>query len=268
MELLPADVESMAFRVVQNGYDADEVHAYLKKVAGQMASLEERVTIALVKADRLERKLLDAERTADPIVGAYDDALDRRRRLLAEPEAEADRIGTAPGGFSEEFRHGATSDAAVADEILEAARAEAARADAEAAALLEQARSMAQRMEDEGAQIVREATARAERIVAAAVATADRSRSERSERSISGPSADGSALREPAFPRLDDAETRITVDLTTEPVTVEVTEREPLQPDQNKPSRYMSRSAGLPRIGEGAGSVLGDMQRVRKKETD
>ncbi|RPI26061.1 MAG: hypothetical protein EHM57_00715 [Actinobacteria bacterium] len=76
------------------------------------------------------------------------------------------------------------------------------------------------------------------------------------------------AEREEVVVDLTAAEEEVTVDLTAaeEEVTVDLTagEEDPWVP--SKPSRYMSRSAGLPRIGESASSVLGDMQKVRKKE--
>lgn len=259
MELLPSDVEARTFHVVRKGYDADEVQAYLKKVALQMSSLEERAKIALVKADRLERKLFDTQRSADPVAGAYDDALEIRRRVIAEAEAEAERIrqeATAGGA--------AFVDVAIQDDTaaMEGARQEALRLEDEARRLLEDVQARAERAETEAAAVLADARARAERIVASAVATADRTRDERSHGSTI--TTDGSRLFEP---ERHQTPASMTVDLTGETPRIEVAPSDPV-PVDTKPSRYMSRSAGLPRIGDGAGSVLQDMAKVRRRDED
>jgi DivIVA domain-containing protein len=267
MELLPSDVESHTFRVVRKGYDPDEVQAYLKKVAVQMSSLEERAKIALVKADRLERKLFDAQRSADPVAGAYDDAIEIRRRVLAGAEEEADRIrleANAAVAASAAMVDGYEAPSPDADTVLTASRTEAARIEEEAARLLEAAREQTARADAEGEHILAEARARADRIVASAVATADRTRDERNHLHAGSNRADGSELREP-HPGTGEAPQSLTIDLTGETPAIEVSEA---PPTDTKPSRYMSRSAGLPRIGESAGSVLQDMEKLRKREAD
>jgi DivIVA domain-containing protein len=251
MELLPSDVESKTFNVVRTGYDPDEVHAYLKKLGSRMSGLEERAKIAIVKADRLQRKLLDAQRETDPVATAYDDAFEIRRRLLADAEEEAERIRAGATGPADPFRQSEAGPGHAeqeAAEIVDAARAEAARLEEEAQRLVQHARSMAMRMDAESAKALADARAKAEHMIAEA---AERARPPAEEYR---PRADGSALIEPS--------PAIAIAADGDEVTIDLTDRRP----DPKPSRYMSRSAGLPRLGESAGSVLGDMQKVRLKD--
>jgi len=73
----------------------------------------------------------------------------------------------------------------------------------------------------------------------------------------------------------DDENTGISIAADADAVTVDLTDETPLDPPEElepaisrrKPSRYKARSAKLPHLGKGAGSVLSDMASLRKKDS-
>ena len=153
-----------------------------------------------------------------------------------------------------------------AEAIRMAAAGDAERVKADAAILAEQIRSQA---ESDAADLVADArtrslalTATAERQRAEMLASAQRSapRAAEADRVAGGPLDDPIAA--PAAGSDTDDLERVSIDLRVEPV-----ERD-LQPAEREPraSRYKSRSANLPHLGENAGSVISSLEHLRTKD--
>ena len=169
-------------------------------------------------------------------------------------------------GSVDATRAGLIADAAAeAEAIRMAAAEEAERTKAEAAIRAEEIRHQA---ESDAAELVADARTRS----LALTATAERQRAEllasaglpplgmvESDRGAGGPLVDPVAI--PAASDMDDDE-RVSIDLRDEPSTRE------LQPAEREPraSRYKSRSANLPHLGDDAGLVIGSLESLRTKD--
>ncbi len=346
MELIPSDVEDKTFKVVRKGYDRDQVHIFLREVGYQMSGLAERAKIAAVRADQLEREIHDVRQAADNVAGAYQQALEARRKLLADAEIEAAHIRAAAGGDVPEDLAPLPAPVLTeqqasieAQQILAEAREEASRKDAAAETVLQRALSASERIEDEKALIVADAVVEADEIRAQAdrdaneirkgvsTAAAETRQSLETEQrdlleqvaqlqstldeletqkiteteavaALQAAAVAASATASPATPARKAekpkkktkstarsrkarppaepaptkekepaaAEPVVTVDLTTSNgSSTEDLEPEPVAAG-TKVSRYKARSANLPRIGDGAVSVLADMKAFRKKD--
>lgn len=68
MNLEAIDVEEKTFDVVRRGYDQMQVAEFLKKVGDAMARLEERIKIAEVRSEHLDRELREVRSRAEATI--------------------------------------------------------------------------------------------------------------------------------------------------------------------------------------------------------
>lgn len=312
MELLPSNVEEKTFNVARKGYNREEVREFLRGVGWEIVGLSERATIAAVRADQLEREILEVRQSADKVAGAYHEALEARHKLLADAEAEAAQIRAAANGdeaIPVPTRPQMTEQQASieAQQILAEAREQAHRKEAAADAVLQRALAASERVETETQEIFAEARAEVDEMRAEAERDGERIRSEASrsaterhgaledekrdllrrvrdlqaaltdleeQKTRDGASASEAKpkpekkakFRDVAASAANNGDKNITVDLTG---AADETQSEPEPASvaaKAKPSRYTTRSANLPHIGEGASSVLGDMNSLRRKD--
>lgn len=153
-----------------------------------------------------------------------------------------------------------------ADEMRTAATEEAERTKSEAAIRAEEIRQQA---ESDATELLSEARARSVEITTNAernreelIASAERSRAAMADPVRSG----GEPLVDPGPAPLQDSDTE-DADLISVDLRDDEADRE-LEPVRRKPraSRYKSRSANLPHLGDDAGSVIGDLESLRTKD--
>jgi len=153
-----------------------------------------------------------------------------------------------------------------ADKIRTAASEEAERTKAEAATRAEEIRQQA---ESDATELLSEARARSVEITTSAErnreelnASAERSRAAMADPVHSG----GDPLVDPGAAPVRDSDTE-EADLISVDLRDDAADRE-LEPVHREPraSRYKSRSANLPHLGDDAGSVIGGLESLRKKD--
>jgi len=303
MELESIDVENYSFDVVRKGYDRLQVEDFLTKISRSMARLEERRKLAEVRTEKAERELDEVRSRAETTIqetvaaraqllgstpssqatGSEDVAVYATERAQIEAqqiidkanhhatsihaEAEAVLAGALStsarinddrtevlGSVSAEREDLMNAAAEEAVKIRTAAIEETERTKAEAATRAEEIRREA---ESDATELLNEARARSVEITASAernreelLASAQRSHAAAAETAPSGAGAN-----------TDDAEL-IAVDLRDDPADRE------LEPVVREPraSRYKSRSANLPHLGDDAGSVIGGLESLRTKD--
>ena len=303
MEFESIDVEHYAFDVVRKGYDRLQVEDFLTKVSRSMARLEERRKLAEVRTEKAERELNEVRTRAETTIqetvaaraqllastpgsqaaGSEDVAVYSTERAQIEAQQIIDKANhhaTSIHAEAEAVLAGALSTSAKinddrsevlgsvsaeredlmnaareeADKIRTAAVEEAERTKAEAATRAEEMRREA---ESDATELLNEARARSVEITTSAernreelLASARRSRAAAAETVPSGAGED-----------MDEAEL-IAVDLRDDP------EDRELEPVVREPraSRYKSRSANLPHLGDDASSVIGGLESLRTKD--
>ncbi len=313
MNLEAIDVEVKTFDVVRRGYDQMQVAEFLKKVGDAMARLEDRIKIAEVRSEHLDRELRDVRTRAESTI--QETVLARAELIKAAAEGSPSTGGGAAQAPSVELstieaqqiieqatRHAAAIQAEAEavlqgalstsskinedrDELLGSVEAERlallAAAEAEAEAIRAAAREEAESARAHGAMRAREIRSEAEaeaeamilmaekrssEIVAAAERKWSESVSEAPMSSLEARGARGEAESKPDEPAAekagsDDAE-ELTVDLREEKRS-----RTPEPAGRaTRTSRYKSRSANLPRLGDDASSVIGSLDSLRSKE--
>ena len=306
MEFESIDVENYSFDVVRKGYDRLQVEDFLTKVSRSMARLEERRKLAEVRTEKAERELTEvharAAATIQETVAARAQLLASAANLPAATDTtddtpvyateraqiEAQRIieqannhATSIHAEAEAVLAGALSTSAKINDdrsevlgsvsaereaLLATAKEEAERVKAEAATRAEEIRRQAESdatelLGDARARSV-EITAHAERNRAELAASAERSRSAAADVARSG----GDPLSDPAPATVHDPDTD-EADLISLDLRDDAAERE-LEPVLREPraSRYKSRSANLPSLGDDAGSVIGGLESLRTKD--
>jgi cell division septum initiation protein DivIVA len=303
MEFESIDVENYAFDVVRKGYDRLQVEDFLTKISRSMARLEERRKLAEVRTEKAERELDEVRTRAETTIqetvaaraqllgstpssqaaGSEDAAVYATERAQIEAQQIIDKANhhaTSIHAEAEAVLAGALSTSAKinddrtevlgsvsaeredlmnaareeADKIRTAAVEEAERTKAEAATRAEEIRREA---ESDATELLNEARVRSVEITASAernreelLASAQRSRSAAAATALPGAGAD-----------TDDAEL-IAVDLRDDPADREL---EPLVREP-RASRYKSRSANLPHLGDDASSVIGGLESLRTKD--
>jgi len=238
-EISPSDAENgMADSSHGQNFAADRAHMQAQQIIAQAndhassihAEAEAVLTGALTTSARINDERSDLLGSVDATrIALVADAAEEAEAIRLAAAEEAERTKAAAAILAEEIRHQAESDAA---ELVADARA----------------RSLA-------------LTATAERQRAELLANAQRSPLGmiESDRGVDGPLVDPVAI--PAASDMDDDE-QVSIDLRDEPSTRE------LQPAEREPraSRYKSRSANLPHLGDDAGSVIGSLESLRMKD--
>ncbi len=290
MEFESIDVETYKFDVVRKGYDRLQVEDFLQKISKVMARLEERRKLAEVKSEQAARELDDVRARAE--ISIHETVAARARMIAASPERPKDDPVVAP-------KPGLTAGQATieAQQIIEQATSQATSIHAEAEAVLASALSTSAKIHSErdevldsvGAEraaLIAAASEEADAIRAAALEEAEFARAEahaRADEIRRLARADANALvadakersaeiaagaRVPettapgAMPRYADDADEISIDLRED---ASEHERAPANRSQ-RASRYQSRSAHLPSLGDDAGSVIGSLDSLRSKE--
>jgi len=302
MEFESIDVENYSFDVVRKGYDRLQVEDFLTKISRSMARLEERRKLAEVRTEKAERELDEVRARAETTI--QETVAARAKRIVSTPEIDegadpnavarlsTDRAHIEAQQIIEKANHHATSIHAEAEAVLAGALStsakinddrsevlgsvsaeredlinaareeaetirtasveEAERTKAEAATRAEEIRREA---ESDATELLNEARARSVEITTSAERNREEllASAERSSAAVAVPAGAG--------PDTDDADL-IAVDLRDDP------EDRELEPVVREPraSRYKSRSANLPHLGDDAGSVIGGLESLRKKD--
>jgi cell division septum initiation protein DivIVA len=298
MEFESIDVENYSFDVVRKGYDRLQVEDFLTKIARSMARIEERMKLAEVRTEKAERELAEVRARAETTI---QETVAARAELLAST-ADARHAGSETDDVAvysteraqieaqqiiEKANHHASSIHAEAEAVLAGALSTSSKINddrtevlgsvsAEREDLLKATREEADRIRttaiEEGERTKAEAATRAEEIRRQAESDATELISEARARSVEiTESAErnraellASAERSQAAtsdPDTEDADV-IAVDLRNDATDreVEAVHRTP------RASRYKSRSANLPHLGDDAGSIIGDLESLRSKD--
>lgn len=313
MNLEAIDVEEKTFDVVRRGYDQMQVAEFLKKVGDAMARLEERIKIAEVRSEHLDRELREVRSRAEATI---------QETVLARAELiKAGADGSQPTGGGSTQTPSVELSNIEAQQIIEQATRHAAAIQAEAEAVLQGALSTSSKInedrdellgsvEAERLSLLAAATAEAEAIRNAAKEEAESARAHgamRAREIRSDAEAEADAMIRRAEKRSSEIvaaaertwsesvpgaatsslESRVARGESTWVSGEEVAEhaeeddseefavdlREDPQPRSPEPvgrssrtSRYKSRSANLPRLGNDATSVIGSLESLRSKE--
>jgi DivIVA domain-containing protein len=249
-------LDDREFSIVRQGYDPDEVKAFLADIEVNLSQLEAWAESANARLEIAEEK---SHATAD-IDEAMVAIFEAKERVLKRAQLEADRI--------------------------EAEATERARVDAEvvAAGIVAEARDEAQRIAE--ATLATLAPVTEESILEAARTEADRliqnARAE-ADRLIEDARAEAGALLtyEPTESAVSDRSigsasvARLLVEMEGIQVELEGVADEDWAPALDdagsgieKQSRYQRTSARLPSIGDSASAVFGSMDRIRKRLRD
>ena len=307
MELQPSDVEAKHFAVAKKGYDRDQVDDFLRLVGREMSGMQERTTIAVVRAEQLELKMHELRATTQSTGEIYEDALKVKRRIITEAEEEAAAIKAAaehPPPAADPAAGAESAHAVVrSQQLIEEAMTKATAIEADAEAVLARALAASDRIAGETDEILAAARTEAEQVVVAARSEADdlanEARRERSDvhvslleeerelaervhtlqesaaalESAAATARTTTGERDNEKPPPDDVpvtessgvdnDTAVAVDVTEDEATVDLTED---AAPARRTSRYMSRSARLPRIGHDAEDVLGSMDSLRVRD--
>jgi len=215
-----------------------EAHGIIEKANSRAMAIQAEAEAILQGALSTSAKITEEKREVLDSVRA------ERLGLIAEAQAEAEKIES---------------------EAMQ--RAEIARAE-----VAGRAQHIRQSAEVDAERLIAEATERANAIVAttekqhaAAQAIADASAAEHELESRSVPPILPTPETPPDRDVWDDTPEHLTIDLTEKPAEAEEIEADSA-PRMARPSRYRSRSANLPSLGDDAGSVIGSMDSLRTKE--
>ena len=126
--LTPEEIQSREFLVSLRGYDRDEVHAFLGRVAEQLAQSEARATQLQQRLDRLKAQQPAMAATAEPSPAAAQTASPEPTAMFAEIGKETQRILEAAQEAGQQMQRKARQEA---DRELQGARGQAAKLIAE-----------------------------------------------------------------------------------------------------------------------------------------
>ena len=127
--LTPEEIQSREFLVSLRGYDRDEVHAFLGRVAEQLAQTEARATQLQQRLDRLKAQQPSVAATAEPAPAAAQQAASPEpSAMFAEIGKETQRILEAAQEAGQQIQRKARQEA---DRDLQSARGQAAKLIAE-----------------------------------------------------------------------------------------------------------------------------------------
>ena len=296
MEFESIDVENYSFDVVRKGYDRLQVEDLLTKVSRSMSRLEERLKLAEVRTEKAERELSDVRARAETTI---QETVAARAELLAAAPDSSDPSGTDDAVFANERAQ------IEAQRIIEKANHHATSIHAEAEAVLAGALSTSAKINDDRTEVLGSVAAEREDLINAARQEAEEIRTaaiEQAERTKAEAATRAEEIRtqaeSDATDMLTDARARsveitesaernraellasaersqaATSDPDTEDADViavdlrdDATDRE-LEAVYRTPraSRYKSRSANLPHLGDDAGSIIGDLKSLRSKD--
>ena len=121
MDFSSRQIEEIHFTTAMRGYDRREVDLFIAECASHTGSLEQRTTIAEVRAAASEEELATLRADIDVLL---QEATDARRKIIDEAKAEADTITrqAESAGESTEFSTAAGKAAAIIAEAETAAR--------------------------------------------------------------------------------------------------------------------------------------------------
>ena len=277
MDLEPEKIERRTFPVKRKGFDRSEVSLYLHRVATAMAELEEAARGA-------ELRIIELRRDVHELYGSSENGFHQAvasSSMAGQPEAEARVSGASP--TPEEARR-----------VLAAATAQAARLQERAVTIIEDALSTTEQIESNQVRLLAaaktnrdllltEAHEEADDIVsdaktAAAVTRTGAQRFAEELREltaaetielVSYAKAMAAAILETAGNQnlSIELEDEVTIDLR-EPVVEPVADIEDVEwsTGSQRPSRYESRSAHLPQMGdEDAAAAIEDVESLRDK---
>jgi cell division septum initiation protein DivIVA len=301
MEFESIDVEAYKFDVVRKGYDRLQVEDFLQKISKAMARLEERRKLAEVKSEQAARELEDLRARAE--ITIQETVAARARMIAASAERPKDDPVVAPKPWltadQATMKPWLTADQATmeAQQIIEQATSQATSIHAEAEAVLASALSTSAKIHGErdevldsvGAEraaLIAAASEEADAIRTAALEEAELARAEahaRADEIRRLARADANALVEDARKRSAEIAAGATIPETAAPATaaryaddtdsISVDLREGAAEHElesanrtERASRYKSRSAHLPSLGDDAGSVIGSLDSLRSKE--
>ena len=126
--LTPEEIQSREFLVSLRGYDRDEVHAFLGRVAEQLAQTEAKATQLQQRLDRLKAQQPTAAAAAEPAPAAQQTGTVEPSAMFAEIGKETQRILEAAQEAGQQIQRKARQEA---DRDLQAARQQAAKLIAE-----------------------------------------------------------------------------------------------------------------------------------------
>jgi DivIVA domain-containing protein len=126
--LTPEEIQSREFLVSLRGYDRDEVHAFLGRVAEQLAQSEARAAQLQQRLDRLKSQQPAMAATAEPAPAAASTASPEPSAMFAEIGKETQRILEAAQEAGQQMQRKARQEA---DRELQSARGQAAKLIAE-----------------------------------------------------------------------------------------------------------------------------------------
>ncbi len=272
MDLEPAEVARRQFDVTRKGYDRDQVAEYLQRVGTALARWQSTARSAETRVAQLERELNEIQSLSE----------NGFHQLVAsnvmEQAGTATRVTRAPTSPAEAERIiSAANDQAIhvrqrAETALEDALATTALIEEDQQRLLDEA-------EADRTRLLAEAEARAERIVAEAreVATKTRADAQRFAEELRELTAAETIelvdyAKRMAATILDAAggaelveDTELTIDLR-KPLIAETDDQPGSGLGGTRPSRYESRSARLPQIGdEGANEAIDSVESLRER---
>ncbi len=287
MEFESIDIETFRFDVVRKGYDRLQVENFLQKISNSMARLEERSKLAEVRSELAAREVEDlrarAETTIQETVAA------RARMIAASPERQVNSVAEAPSGLT------AGQATIEAQNIIEQANSHATSIHAEAEAVLADALSASSKIHGQRDEVLGSVGAERATLIAAASEEADDIRAaaledakatkaaanakadevrrlaradassliEDARKNSSEHAAPAPAMAIPfATPSYAEESDEIAIDLREDATERELEHAVPTE----RASRYKSRSANLPSLGDDAGSVIGSLEALRAKE--
>jgi DivIVA domain-containing protein len=126
--LTPEEIQSREFLVSLRGYDRDEVHAFLGRVAEQLAQSEARAAQLQQRLDRLKAQQPAMAATAEPSPAAAQSVSPEPTAMFAEIGKETQRILEAAQEAGQQMQRKARQEA---DRELQSARGQAAKLIAE-----------------------------------------------------------------------------------------------------------------------------------------
>ena len=126
--LTPEEIQAREFLVSLRGYDRDEVHAFLGRVAEQLAQTEAKASQLQQRLDRLKQQQPASAAAAEPAPAAAQTASPEPSAMFAEIGKETQRILEAAQEAGQQIQRKARQEA---DRDLQGARGQAAKLIAE-----------------------------------------------------------------------------------------------------------------------------------------
>ena len=109
MDALSTQITSRTFDTVRRGYDPGAVDAYLKRLADQVARLEDEIRVGRSRIDALERQTRDVKDADTVVRTAFLAAAEAKANLMAEAEEKASEILAGAELKAREMAHSAAA---------------------------------------------------------------------------------------------------------------------------------------------------------------